>query len=97
MPSWRDRSPGDTATSTSTNPDPQWWRTFHDGKLTDLIDTAISGNLDLQQAMLRVVVSREAVITARAAGLPTLNATGLYSRLQPGLRGALESRVSTGN
>jgi outer membrane protein TolC len=74
---WRDRSarPGGAAStiSANTDPDPQWWNAFRDPVLSGLIGQAIAGNLDLQQAVLRVVEARQNVITARAAGLPSLN------------------------
>ncbi len=76
----------------ASNPDPAWWNGFNDPVLTDLIHQAIAGNLDLQQALLRVVEARENVVTARAAGLPTLSGTASYNREQLGLRGILESQ-----
>ncbi len=76
----------------ASNPDPAWWNSFNDPVLTELIHQAIAGNLDLQQALLRVVEARENVVSARAAGLPTLSGTASYNREQLGLRGILESR-----
>ncbi len=84
--------PADPAVSPAADPDPRWWNTFNDPVLTALIDQAISGNLDLKQAVLRVVESRASVATARAAGLPTLNGTGSYMREQIGAKGILESK-----
>ncbi len=78
--------------SEASNPDPAWWNGFDDPVLTGLIHQAIAGNLDLQQALLRVVEARENVVTARSAGLPTLNGTASYTREQLGLRGILESQ-----
>ncbi len=78
--------------SQASNPDPAWWNGFDDPVLTDLIRQAIAGNLDLQQALLRVVEARENVVTARAAGLPTLSGTASYNREQLGLRGILQSQ-----
>ncbi len=84
--------PADAAVSPAADPDPRWWNGFNDPVLTQLIDQAISGNLDLKQAVLRVVESRASVTTARAAGLPTLNGTGSYMHEQLGLKGILESK-----
>ncbi len=84
--------PADPAVSPAADPDPRWWNGFNDPVLTQLIDQAISGNLDLKQAVLRVVESRASVTTARAAGLPTLNGTGSYMHEQLGLKGILESK-----
>ena len=80
----------------ASNPDPAWWNSFNDPVLTSLIHQAIAGNLDLQQALLRVVEARENVVTARAAGLPTLSGTASYNREQLGLRGLLESQGVSG-
>ena len=88
---YRNADEKDTAVSLSTNPDPRWWNGFNDPMLTELIETAIRNNLDVQQAVLRVIESRQGIVTARAAGLPMLNGTGSYMREQLGLQGILES------
>jgi NodT family efflux transporter outer membrane factor (OMF) lipoprotein len=92
---WRDPSthPGGAAraVSSTTDPDPQWWNAFRDPVLSRLIGQAIAGNLDLQQAVLRVVEARQNVVTARAAGLPSLNGQASYTREQIGAKGILES------
>ena len=90
---WNDVSArtGDTVTP-QTNPDPRWWNGFHDPVLTRLMQTSIAGNLDLQQAVLRVVEARQNEVAARAAGLPTVSGTGSYTREQFGARGLLLSR-----
>jgi outer membrane protein, multidrug efflux system len=93
VPAWRDPSAAAGATVTErTDPDPRWWDSFHDPVLTALISRAIAGNLDLQQAVLRVVEARQSVVTARAAGLPTLGGTASYMREQLGTKGILESQ-----
>jgi NodT family efflux transporter outer membrane factor (OMF) lipoprotein len=92
---WNDKSTFSTdpsaRVSTGTNPDPKWWSGFDDPILTKLEEQAISGNLDLQQAVLRVVAARQSEVAARAAGLPTLGGTGSYTREQIGAKGILES------
>jgi len=75
-----------------SDPDPKWWAGFDDPVLDRLITMAISGNLDLQQAVLRVVESRQSVATARAAGLPSLNGTASLNHEQLGLEGILKSQ-----
>ncbi len=92
MPTFRAANPADPAVSLTTNPDPRWWKGFSDPVLTELIETAIRQNLDVQQAVLRVIESRQGIVTARAAGLPMLNGTASYMREQLGARGILESR-----
>ncbi|PPQ25875.1 efflux transporter outer membrane subunit [Rhodopila globiformis] len=96
--SWRDPSAHRTRAPVTpqSNPDPAWWQGFHDPVLTRLINRAISGNLDLQQAVLRVVESRQGEVAARAAGLPSVNGSGSYMREQLGLRGLLLSQGTYG-
>jgi multidrug efflux system outer membrane protein len=95
VPAWNDRSARghdpQSLVTTSSNPDPQWWDRFDDPILTRIEQQAISGNLDLQQAVLRVVAARESAVAARAAGLPSLSGTGSYTREQVGAKGVLES------
>jgi NodT family efflux transporter outer membrane factor (OMF) lipoprotein len=82
----------DRAVNPGADPDPRWWNAFDDPMLSRLIDEAVSGNLDLKQAVLRVVEARTSVTSARAAGLPTLRGTGSYMREQLGAKGLLESK-----
>jgi NodT family efflux transporter outer membrane factor (OMF) lipoprotein len=90
---WNDRSVrGGAAVSEHTNPDPRWWDGFGDPVLTALMQKAIGGNLDLQQAVFRVVEARQGEVSARAAGLPTIGGTGSYMREQLGLHGLLLSQ-----
>jgi NodT family efflux transporter outer membrane factor (OMF) lipoprotein len=90
---WNDPSakqPGQV--TPQSDPNPKWWSAFNDPTLNRLIDMAIAGNLDLRQAVLRVVESRQSVASARAAGLPSLSGTASYNREQLGLEGLLKSR-----
>jgi NodT family efflux transporter outer membrane factor (OMF) lipoprotein len=93
---WQDpsarRGRGTPRITETTDPDPQWWSAFRDPVLTRVIGQAIAGNLDLQQAVLRVVEARQNVISARAAGLPSLNGQASYMREQIGAKGILESK-----
>jgi outer membrane protein, multidrug efflux system len=69
-----------------------WWQQFHDPELDRLEERAAAGNLDLQAAFLRIVEARIQVQSARAQGLPSLNASASYSREQLGLAGILKSQ-----
>ena len=69
-----------------------WWREFQDPELDRLVQEAAAGNLDLKAAYLRIVEARIQVQTARAQGLPSLNASAAYTREQLGLAGILKSR-----
>lgn len=91
-PNWNDLSAKQGAVSPAMNPDPEWWSGFNDPVLTALTEKAIKGNLDLQQAVLRVIEARQGEVSARAEGLPTLGATGSYKRSQLGAKGVLESK-----
>jgi outer membrane protein TolC len=93
IPAWRDVHPPHRAPVTPrSDPDPVWSTSFGDPVLTTLIGNAIGGNLDLQQAVLRVVESRQGEVSAGAAALPTVSGNGSYVREQLGLRGLLLSR-----
>ena len=69
---------------TAHNPDPhvmaEWWATLNDPLLTDLIQRAISGNLDLKKTEARVRESRARRGISSAGRLPSLNASASMSR-----------------
>lgn len=73
-----------------SDPDPRWWRSFHDPVLDALVDRAAQDNLDLKQAVLRIEAARTQVQSAAAQGLPNVRATGSYTREQLGIRGFLD-------
>jgi len=93
---------GTTAAATpraeeGSEPDSFWWRQFHDPDLDRLEQEAVAGNLDLKTAYLRIVESRLQVLSARAQGLPSLNASASFEREQLGLAGILKTQgISTG-
>jgi NodT family efflux transporter outer membrane factor (OMF) lipoprotein len=74
-----------------SDPDPRWWHAFHDSTLDALIEQARAGNLDLQQAVLRIVEARMQMQSTAAQGLPNLRASASYQREQLGLKGILQS------
>jgi NodT family efflux transporter outer membrane factor (OMF) lipoprotein len=74
-----------------TDPDPHWWRSFNDPTLDALVERAAHSNLDLQEAVLRIVEARTQVQSAAAQGLPNVRASGSYQRDQLGIKGFLES------
>jgi len=90
---WNDTARHSTAAVTlQSDPDPRWWAGFHDPVLTSLIARTVAGNLDLQQAVLRISEARIGEVTARSAGLPSITGSGSYTRQQLGARGILESQ-----
>ena len=60
----------------------QWWTMFNDPQLDSLVDQALRANKSLQLAEARILQARAQRIVAAATGLPMLNATGSYTRLQ---------------
>lgn len=92
IPDWKDEAARGQLANQHTDPDPKWWLSFNDPGLTAIIAQGIAGNLNVQQAMLRVVEARQGIIAARAAGLPTLGANASYQREQLGAKGILESQ-----
>jgi NodT family efflux transporter outer membrane factor (OMF) lipoprotein len=60
--------------------DQEWWQSFGDSALTSLVDQALAGNLDIAIAGARVRDARAQEMTARAALLPTLDASGSGAR-----------------
>lgn len=72
------------------DPDPRWWRAFHDPLLDRLIERAAHDNLDVQTTVMRIAEAREQLHQAAAQGLPNVRATASYQREQLGVRGILE-------
>lgn len=70
-------------TTGGTNPAPaleEWWRTFGDEKLNDLVARAALANLDLRLATTRIREARALAGLARSALFPQIGASGGYSR-----------------
>lgn len=59
-----------------------WWVSFGDPELTALIARATKGNPDFAIAASRVRQARLQEITARARGLPSMNATGGVNHIE---------------
>jgi outer membrane protein, multidrug efflux system len=79
-------------TASDRGPTSFWWHEFHDPELDKLVEEATAGNLDLKAAYFRIAEARLQVVAARAQGLPSLNASGSYTREQLGIAGLLKSR-----
>ena len=73
----------------------QWWTGFNDPMLTEVVQRALSQNLDLAASLARVQQARAAAFGAGAALLPSadLNASATYERQST--RGAFGSVAST--
>lgn len=59
-----------------------WWAVFHDAELTVLVERALRGNLDLQQAASRIRQARAQLRVAGAALWPELDAGGSVNHLR---------------
>ena len=60
--------------------DRNWWEGFNDPVLTGLIEKAVQGNLDVQQAALRIQQTRSMLDIADGTYDPQVDAVGSYSR-----------------
>jgi multidrug efflux system outer membrane protein len=65
--------------SKETRPD-QWWKTFNDPVLSQLITDAVTANLDLKQALVRVKEARAQRWVTITAGLPSVTGRSNLSR-----------------
>jgi len=61
-----------------------WWKILDDPVLSSLMDRAVAGNLDLEQARARVRESRARSGISRAAVFPVIDATGAVTRSRSG-------------
>lgn len=84
----------DTTTTRSRavpgNVDSQWWRSFGDPQLSALLADARANNLDLRVAASHVEQSIAARTTVTADRLPSVSATGDYSRARSSERGLVD-------
>ncbi|WP_052223135.1 efflux transporter outer membrane subunit [Novosphingobium malaysiense] len=64
----------------------RWWSNFDDPILSELIDRAAAGNLDLAQTVARLRQAREALVISRSSLLPSLSGSGGVNRTET-LRG----------
>jgi multidrug efflux system outer membrane protein len=74
---WAETSPAVTTEPTSVA---QWWTLFGDEELNSLVDRAVRSNKDLQVAEARIRQARAQRRLVSAPALPSLNASGSYSR-----------------
>lgn len=58
----------------------RWWTNFNDPVLSNLIERAVAGNLDLQLARVRLHEARARLGLSRADEFPTLTTTGSATR-----------------
>ena len=58
----------------------RWWDSFEDPVLTQLIDRAFAGNLDVSAAAARLRQARATLRGTRGQALPTVGASGSVTR-----------------
>ena len=68
-----------TATTNSLAELP-WWQVFQDPVLHDLIQTALTNNYDLKQAVARVEEARQVAVATRAPLFPQIGYSGEVGR-----------------
>ena len=71
--------------TTDAEPDPQWWRCFHDPELAALAERLAAQNLDLKTATERVAQARAERAIVASQGLPHIQAQSMdyYERISP--------------
>lgn len=75
----------------------EWWKVFGDEKLTELIERAAEGNLDLRMAVLRIREARALRGVAAGELLPVLGAEGGYLRSRASAHGPAAVPQAPGN
>lgn len=92
---------GWTLPVTSDAPDPAlatWWQSLGDPTLTQLVERALSGNIDARIAVARIAEARALLAATSARSLPTVTGGGVVAPLHQGVNGPLPllgSRDST--
>jgi NodT family efflux transporter outer membrane factor (OMF) lipoprotein len=89
---WHDAKSQQASQPLATDVKVNWWQNFNDPQLDSLIQRAITGNLSLQQSVLRIAGAREQLAIAQGGLFPTLTGQAAYSRRQLGLKGELQSQ-----
>lgn len=69
------------ATGSDALPEADWWRSFRNDELTQLVERALQQNHDVRRAVSRVLEGRASVTTAGAGLYPQLNVQGSYTNL----------------
>ena len=75
----------------------EWWKVFGDEKLTELIERAAEGNLELRMAVLRIREARALRGVAAGELLPVLGAEGGYLRSRASAHGPAAVPQAPGN
>lgn len=74
-----------TATAApATTPATMWWASFRDKTLNGLVDDALASNLDVAEAIERVVEARASARLNNAGAYPTLDSEASYARQDSG-------------
>lgn len=77
---WSDTAAGVPSQPVAQEIDAQWWKSFNDPTLDNLVQRALGANLDVRIAALRVAQSRAQRKAAAGNKWPTVNASASYQR-----------------
>jgi outer membrane protein, multidrug efflux system len=65
---------------TGTNDLSRWWRSFDDPLLDEIVEQALTSNLDQKIAVARIREERAYLVISRAGLFPTIDLSGSYTR-----------------
>ena len=82
-------APGQASLPVPEPVDPEWWASFHDPLLTDLMRRVASSNLDVRTASFRLAESRAQRGVAAADAFPQVNGNASYTRERISPRGVV--------
>jgi len=73
----------------ASQPKPQaWWKLYHDGTLTALVERSLAGNQEIAASAARLRQARELSKVARSAYFPDMNLGGVVNRSKSRFLGA---------
>ena len=71
----------DPALSPDQLPEIEWWKTFRNDELSELIERALQQNHDIKRALARVMEGRASIMSATAGLYPHMNLSSSYTNL----------------
>lgn len=75
----------------------QWWTTFRDPVLNTLVERAVRTNLDLREAVSRVIEARGSLGATKSERWPMVDLLGSYSRLRQSENTSTSSTFASGS
>ena len=74
--------PTGASISSDHQPEAEWWKTFQNDELSELIEQALQQNHDVKRAVARLLEGRASVMSAAAGLYPQMNLSGSYNRVE---------------